>query len=641
MCGIGGYTHLNRPPAANTIKAVIDVLDHRGPDEQTTYTGHHCSLAAARLSIIDVLNGHQPMCSDTGDAVLVFNGEVYNYRELRDELENLGHKFRTHSDTEVVLHAFLEWDTESFSRLRGMFAIAVWQENRKRLVLARDRLGIKPLYVCEKDNDIYFGSEIKAILVHRGIERRLSPEGLNLFLTMNYIPGELTLLQGIRKIRPGTWLEWRAGTIRQEEFWTLRVEPNHKWSLETAADALDPMLRESVREHLISDVPVGLWLSGGLDSSTILHYAAEESSQPVQTFSVTFQGKSFDETRFIRQMAERYGTRHHEIDVNPSLELASVIEELAHYSDEPSMDSGALPVWFLSRLTGSRVRVALSGEGGDELFGGYSTYLADILAKRLSRVPLPLLKVARNMARLWPISDNNKASFEYCVKRLLDGCRLPPDEAHVYWNGTFSSSEREAFFPETSDAPLRALLGSLHSRPTNLDALSPFFEYDNRYYLADDILCKTDRMSMAHSVEVRPPFLDHRIVEFSASLPDRLKIHGFNQKRVLKEVMKGKLPPSIIKRKKIGFDIPTHEWFRGALRPLLQDTLNATTVQTTGIFRWEPIRELIQAHLDRQINVGFHLWGLVNLFLWMRHWNVNDIAVEEKGDLCLRAAATC
>lgn len=639
MCGIAGYTHLDRSPSVSAIQAAIRALVHRGPDEQNTYTGTHCSLAAARLSIIDLPHGHQPMCSDAGDTILVFNGEIYNYRELRCELEKLGHRFRTRSDTEVVLRAFLEWDTKSFSRFRGMFAIAIWQASPKRLVLARDRLGIKPLYVCERRNDIYFGSEIKAILVHREMERRISLDGLNLFLAMNYIPGELTLLQGIRKLRPGTWLEWRAGTIRQQSFWTFRTEPNHDWSLEGAADALEPMLRESVREHLISDVPVGVWLSGGIDSSTILHYAAEQSRQPLQTFSVTFQRKTYDESRFIRQMVSHYGTRHHEIDVNSSLDLTATIEQLAYYNDEPCMDSSALPVWFLSRLTGSQVRVALSGDGADELFGGYSTYLADVLASHLRRVPASLLKVVRRAAQLWPVSDE-KVSLEYCVKRLLSGCDLPPEQAHVYWNGTFASPERSAFFAKSSEAPLQALLCSVQRLPTNRDPLSAFFDYDNRYYLADDILCKVDRMSMAHSVEVRPPFLDHRIVEFSASLPDFLKIRRFTQKRVLKEAMKGKLPFSIIKRKKVGFDIPTHEWFRGALRPLLLDTLNAVTVRRTEMFRWEPIRELIQAHLDRRTNVGFHLWGLVNLFLWMRHWNVSDIATDKKESLCLKAAAT-
>lgn len=634
MCGIAGFTHLNRFVARDVMRKAISLLSHRGPDDQGTYFSPNCSIGATRLKIIDLHSGRQPMYDESGNTVLAFNGEIYNYVELREELERLGHGFTSCSDTEVVLHAFLEWDTDSFSRLRGMFAIALWSELENRLILARDRLGIKPLYICRRMPDIYFASELKAILVHPEIDRRLSMEGLNLFLTMNYVAGKHTLVEGIEKLTPGSWLEWRAGKVREEIFWKLRLEPQEEWTLAGARSELDRLMRSSVREHLVADVPVGIWLSGGLDSSALLHYAAEESLRPLQTFSITFRGRSFDESRYIRQISEHYGTEHHELDLNPQSDLREAIEDLTSYADEPCADSGALPVWFLSRLTKQHVRVALSGDGADELFGGYATFTADRIARYLRRLHPTLLRAAVTSLRAWPVS-NEKVGMEYCVKRLFAGSLMPEDEAHVYWNGTFSHSERSAFFPGTDEKPLLDLFRNSRSGTESSNSLAPFFKFDQNYYLTDDILCKVDRMSMAHSVEVRPPFLDHRIVEFSASLPDSLKILGLQQKRVLRELMKNRLPASIVKRKKIGFDIPTHDWFRGILRPLLIETLTPKAVSDSGLFRWEAIDSLIRAHLDRRTNLGFHLWGLVTLFLWMARWKIEPAGGRESVEKCV------
>jgi asparagine synthase (glutamine-hydrolysing) len=628
MCGIAGFTHLNRVPRRDAVRKAISLLSHRGPDEQSIHISPNCSIGAARLKIIDLQSGRQPMYEESGNTVLAFNGEIYNYVELREELKRLGHRFVSHSDTEVVLHAFLEWDTDSFSRLRGMFAIALWSELENRLVLARDRLGIKPLYICRRRSDIYFASELKAIIVHPEIDRRLSGEGLTLFLTMNYVPGKHTLVEGIEKLTPGSWLEWRAGEVREEVFWKLRMEPREEWTLAEARNELDRLMRGAIREHLVADVPVGIWLSGGLDSSAVLHYAAEESSQQLQTFSITFRGRSFDESRYIHQIAAHYGTEHHELDLNPESDLLEAVEDLTYYADEPCADSSALPVWFLSRLTKQHVRVALSGDGADELFGGYATYMADRIARYLRWLHPSLLRAAVRSLKAWPVSDE-KVGMEYCVKRLFAGSLMQEDEAHVYWNGTFSRSERSALFPEADEQPLLDLFHNSHSRTEKSKSLAPFFNFDQNYYLTDDILCKVDRMSMAHSVEVRPPFLDHRIAEFSASLPDSLKIQGLQQKRVLRELMKNRLPAATVKRKKIGFDIPTHDWFRGILRPLLIETLTPKAVRESGLFRWEAIDSLIRAHLDRRANLGFHLWGLVTLFRWMDRWKIEAAGERE------------
>ena len=614
--------------APERIEQATLALAHRGPDQQGAYRSPSIDLGAVRLKIIDLAGGDQPMVSEDGDTVVAFNGEIYNHAELRHELEGRGYRFRTRCDTEVVLQAFREWDTGCFSRLRGMFAVALWTESCQRLVLGRDRLGIKPLYFCRRGSDLYFGSELKAILGHPEIERCLDLEGLNYYLSLNYVPCPYTLVEGIRKLPPGHWLEWRNGEVRWEAYWRLEFRPQAHWTLGSACEELDSLLKQAVREHLISDVPLGVWASGGLDSSTILHYAAAQVSGRLKTFSISFEGRSFDESRYFRQIAAQYGTEHHEADLNPSLDLAGAVEELAYYSDEPSADAGALPVWFLSRLSRQHVTVALSGEGADELFGGYITYQADRWARLAARVPPAVRRLALRGAQLWPVSDD-KVSFEYKVKRFLEGSFLTPDEAHCHWNGAFSASEKAAFYQAPQCNGLGFLFNVLPPDAGRAGFLNRYLWFDQCYYLPDDILYKCDRMSMAHSLEVRPPFLDHRIVEFAASLPEDLKIRGWRLKHVLRELMRDKLPAAILGRNKEGFDIPTHEWLRGPLRPLLLDTLTEEALRRSEVFRAETVQATVRRHLERRANLGFHLWGLLILFLWMKRWKVQAAPLAE------------
>jgi asparagine synthase (glutamine-hydrolysing) len=588
-------------------------------------------LCAVRLKIIDLGGGDQPILSDNRDTAIVFNGEIYNHRELRDELECLGHRFHSNCDTETVLRAFLEWDTACFSRMRGMFAVALWTESRKRLVLVRDRMGIKPLYYYRRGDDLYFGSELKAILEHPEVPRHLDPDALDTYLSLNYVAGTKTLIRGIRKLAPGHLLEWRAGKIHSEAWWKVPNNGTRKISLNAAKEELDRLLQDAVSEHLVSDVPLGVWASGGLDSSAILHYAAAQSAGRLKTFSVSFQGRSFDESPYFREMAHHYGTDHHEFDLNPEVELQSAIEDFAYYSDEPSADAGALPVWFLSRMTRRHVTVALSGEGADELFGGYVTYQADRLLRPFQRLaPAGLGRLMRSaLDRYMPVSDD-KISFEYKLKRWLEGSQLDPDEAHFFWNGTFSPEQLAQIRPGTKGSGLRRLVDDLAMAPGGV--VHRYLTVDQNYYLPDDILYKTDRMSMAHSLEVRPPFLDHRIVEFAALLPQRLKIRGTTQKLVLRELMRGKLPETVLKRKKTGFDIPAHDWFRGPLRRLLLDTVTADAIAATGIFSGRTIEALIRDHMERRINAGYHLWGLLTLFLWMKRWKVEVPLQAERAE---------
>jgi asparagine synthase (glutamine-hydrolysing) len=623
MCGILGYSHIAKCLPAGVLTSALEALVHRGPDHQGSFCSEQISLGATRLRILDLEGGDQPLFSPDRDVVIVFNGEIFNYHELRAQLEEEGFSFETRCDTEVVLSAFLRWGSSCFSRLRGMFSIAIWVRSESRLILARDRMGIKPLYYCLQDGEIYFGSELKCILLHPAVRRNICLSGLNCFLSLNYVPGPLTLVEGITKLMPGHLLEWRSGRCRVRSYVPAPAAAKVPDSIDAACDELDGLLTRSLKEQLVSDVPVGIWLSGGLDSSAILHYAANVSQRQLQTYSITFQGRSFDEGRYIREVSNRFGTQHSDFDLNASADLVDAIERIAYYSDEPSADAGALPLWFLAQMTSRDVTVVLTGEGADELFGGYLTYRADRYSAIFRKIPARLRKAALGFAIHLPVSDE-KISFEYKLKRFLQGSLLSPELAHVFWNGTFSEAEKQQLFLFADSSPLSAVLAEMGDER----GLQRYLEFDQRYYLPDDILYKVDRISMAHSLEVRPPFLDARIVDFAASLPEHFKLRGSQSKYVLRHLMKDKLPRAVLRRSKIGFDVPIHEWLRGVLRPLLLDTLSEESVSATGLFHWPAVKQQISAHLERKANLGYHLWGLMVLLIWMKRWKI-ELALEE------------
>jgi asparagine synthase (glutamine-hydrolysing) len=616
MCGVLGYSHISRELPSGVLTHGLNCLVHRGPDHQGRFVSSQISLGATRLRILDLDAGDQPFLSPDKDVVVTFNGEIFNHREIRAQLEAEGFRFRTTCDTEVVLHAFQRWGSTCFSRFRGMFAIAVWVQSEQRLILARDRMGIKPLYYCLKDGEIYYGSELKCIFAHPHVPRRISLQGLNCYLSLNYVPGPYTLIEGIEKVMPGHVLEWQNGrsSVRSTVV-SASLEPPS--SLEDAGEQLDWLLTQSVGEQLASDVPVGIWLSGGLDSATVLHYAARAYPRRLRTFSVTFHGRSFDEGRHAREISRRYAAEHSEFDLSPGPELADAVEQISYYSDEPSADAGALPVWFLAQMSRKDVTVLLSGEGADELFAGYLTYRADRYGSAARRLPAFMRKAALAAAGLLPVSDE-KISFEYKVKRFLQGSLLAPELAHVFWNGTFCEAEKRNLFRYADSKPLAGIVAS-EQRGSRLRRS---LDFDQRYYLPDDILYKVDRISMAHSLEVRPPFLDPRIVDFANSLPDHFKLRGSESKVVLRRLMKGRLPNSTLRRPKVGFDIPIHDWFRGALKPLLLDTLCEDAVSSSKLFRWTAVDRLLREHLERRVNWGYHLWGLVILLIWMKRWRI-------------------
>src|SRR5690349_20882270 len=460
LCGIAGFTTKNWSAPPERIRQATATLLHRGPDQQGIFHSNLFSFGGARLKIIDLEQGNQPILTDDGDGGIVFNGEIYNHLALRAELEGLGHRFESHSDTETVLRAFLEWDKDCFAKLRGMFAAALWSKSQKRIVLARDRMGIKPLYVARKEEELFFASELKALFVHPEMDRRLSLAGLDCYLALNYIPSPWTLVEGIEKLAPGGWLEWRDGEVSTGSYWRLPVGVSNAYTLESAKEELDSLMQDAVREHLLSDVPLGVWLSGGIDSTTILHYASKASTSQLKTFSISFRGRSFDETEYVHRAVKQYETDHTELDLTPAEDLRGAIEEFAYYSDEPSADAGALPVWFLSKLCKTKTTVALSGEGADELFGGYLTYRANRLAARARILPQSILGAALQSSRYLPVSDD-KISFEYKLKRFLEGSLLAPKQAHVYWNGTFSDEEKRLLLRDPLPSAFHDLLNQV------------------------------------------------------------------------------------------------------------------------------------------------------------------------------------
>ena len=627
MCGIAGFTHSAHKPAPDIIRRATESIRHRGPDQQGVYESPDVSLGAVRLKIIDLHGGDQPMIFEDAGLVIAFNGEIYNHVALRKELEGLGHRFKTRCDTEVVLHSFAQWGTECFPRLRGMFAVAFWQMAEQRLTLGRDRLGIKPLYYARHRGELHFGSELKALFAHPSIPRRLCETALGYYLMLNYVPGPFSLAEGIVKVEPGTWLQFENGHLTTGRYWSNRFQPQAR-TIQDATAQLDHLLTDSIREHLLSDVPLGVWASGGLDSSAILHYAAQISPRKLQTFSISFAGRRFDESKFFRALAEHYQTQHHEFDLNSDVDLTSAIHDLAYYSDEPSADAGALPIFFLSRMTRRHVTVALSGEGADEIFGGYQTYLADRYARRANHAPQLLLRAALALAGRLPVSDE-KIGLEYKLKRFLSGALLPADDAHFFWNGTFNRDELAAAAFRSSVPPASSLVDALPDVPAG-DVVNRYLFVDQHYYLPDDILYKCDRMSMAHSLEVRPPFLDHRLVEFAGSLPSNLKIRGGKTKFVMRELLKTKLLSLILDRRKEGLDIPAHEWLRGPLKPLVDEALSDRSVSACGVFSPSAVRALEQRHMSRRANLGYHLWGLLTLHLWMRRWKIEPAAASQE-----------
>ena len=607
MCGICGIAKASAAADPTRLAAMSATLIHRGPDSDGTFVDGPVALAARRLSIIDLETGDQPLANEDSTVHVVQNGEIYNYRELRAELEQTGHRFRTRSDTEVLAHLYEERGERFPERLRGMFAIALWDAARRRLLLARDRFGIKPLYYRARAGTLEFASELRAL--PRG---EIDLDALEAFLAFNSIPSPLSIFRDIRKLPPGHVLVWEGGDLRLERYARPAPAPASQLRHDDEgilAEELRARLRDSVRAHLVADVPVGVLLSGGVDSGALAALAAQESGEPLRTFSIGFEETSFDELSDARLVAERYSTHHRELVLRPHAAL--LLPALAEAFDEPFADSSALPTYLVSQLAAQDVKVALCGEGGDELFGGYYTYVADRLAERTAG----LARLARPLVELLP-SSNRRASFDYRVKRFTRAAHLPPLERHHAWKEIFSDDARAELTGRRSPYDPLDLYRERFSETEGAELLARLQDVDLGLYLVDDLLVKTDRASMAHSLEARVPFLDPLVAGFALQLPDRRKVRGLRKKVLLRRAVEPLLPRKIVQGRKRGFSIPAAAWLRGELEPFARATLSAETLRRQGFFRPEAVERVLAAHVSGREDLSRQLWGLMAFTLW-------------------------
>jgi len=607
MCGICGIATIQGAVDPACLAAMSATLVQRGPDSDGSHLEPGVGLAARRLAIIDLVTGDQPISNEDGRITVVQNGELYNYRELRLELERAGHRFSTSGDTEVLAHLYEEHGERFAERLRGMFAVALWDSERRRLVLARDPYGIKPLYYREVEGELAFASELRAL--PRG---EIDLDALEAFLAFNSVPAPLTIFREVRKIPPGHVLVWEDGRSKLTRYArpapvaASRVRDDEEAEL---VEELRARLRDSVRAHLVSDVPVGVLLSGGIDSAALAALAAEESSEPLRTFSIGFEERSFDELGDARLVAERYGTEHRELVLRP--DAALLLPALADAFDEPFADSSALPTYLVSELAAKDVKVALSGEGGDELFGGYYTYAADLLAQRVGWTA----RLLRPLVERLP-SSGAKASFDYRAKRFVRAAHLPPLERHHGWKEIFSADARAELTGRRSGFDPVDLLRARFAETEGAELLARLQDVDLGTYLVDDLLVKTDRASMAHSLEVRVPFLDPIVTNFALGLPTRHKVRGLRKKVLMRKAAAPLLPPALLRSRKRGFSIPAAAWLRGELEPFARETLSAETLKRQGYFRPEAVARLIDDHVAGRQDLSRQLWGLLAFTLW-------------------------
>ena len=582
---------------------------HRGPDDEGIFVDGALGLAMRRLSIIDVEAGRQPIFNENGDVSVVFNGEIYNFLELRDELAAKGHQFRTRSDTEVLVHLYEEVGVDFVKRLNGMFSVALWDRRQRRLVLARDRLGQKPLYYCQTDDGLVFGSELKCLLQCDEIPRNVNPEAVYHYFTLGYIPNPLTIYQDIRQLPPAHRLVVDGKGVREERYWTLSPQIDKSLDYDDTCQHLQELLSDAVTRRMISDVPLGAFLSGGLDSSIIVALMAEQSSRPVQTFHIDFAEPKYSERKYARAVAERYSTDHHELVVNPS--ALEVLDEIVAMFDEPFGDSSAVPTYYVSKLTREYVTVALAGDGGDESFGGYDRYLR-ILQRR--QLPPPIRKglgVAGELVhRMLPRAAPGRRYFRSLGQSHFLHFAVGTDE---WETAEFLDPE---FLATMSPVSTFEFVAGHMEQANGGDRLAPYSFLDLHHYLPDDILVKVDRMSMAHSLELRAPFLDFRLVELAARLPFDWKVRNGATKAILKDAFSDRLPAEVAVQRKQGFSLPMDEWLRGELRPLLEDAIDDSAVRAAGIFNMREIRLLADEHLSARRERSDLLWRYLFFVRW-------------------------
>jgi asparagine synthase (glutamine-hydrolysing) len=635
MCGITGavWTEPKLAIDRSVLQRMTEVLRHRGPDDEGCYLTDFrlrppygampgVALGFRRLSIIDLVGGHQPLANEDESVWVVFNGEIYNFPELRHRLEGSGHTFKTRSDTETIVHLYEDEGLDCFRHLNGMFAIALWDTRLRRLVLGRDRLGQKPLVYRHEAGRLSFASELKSLLEVPGTPRDVDPSAIDEYLTYQYVPHPNTILRGIRKLPPGHLAVFSEDRLRVQAYWQPDFNVERRMGEAEAGQRLRAELESSVALRLQSDVPLGAFLSGGVDSSLVVAIAQQQSSQPLKTFSIGFPVKEYDETSYARLVAEHLGTDHHEFQVTPH--AMEILPKLVWHYDEPFADSSAIPTWYVSQLTRSHVTVALSGDGGDELFAGYPRYRAVAAAATLDRL-WPLRRVFG--ARLWQSlpSSSRQKSFLRRFKRFCEVLRTPPLRRYLDWIGIFNEAGRaqlysDEFVRRLPDSDPAEFLQAALARAAARDPVTAFALTDLTTYLPCDLMTKVDIASMAHSLECRQPFLDYRVVELAASLPIQLKFRRGRGKRLLRAAFQDVLPREIWSRSKMGFGVPLDHWFREELRELTHDVLLGEAACRRGYFRPERVRRLVEEHESGRFNHCYRLWTLLVLELWMQRW---------------------
>lgn len=628
MCGIAGVVQLEGGGASppSSIAAMTDAVAHRGPDDSGDYTSPagDCILGHRRLSVIDLACGHQPLSNETGDVWTVFNGEIYNFPDLRRELEAAGHHFRSHTDTEVLVHGWEQWGTVLPDKLRGMFAFAIWDQRERTLFLARDPLGKKPLYYGSHGGLFRFGSELKCLMADRSLPREIDPEAVQLYLTLGYIPDPWSILRGVRKLPPGHWLLLQNGQVHVERYWRVPPRAIYQGTFRDASAELRQRVTTAVQRRLIADVPLGAFLSGGIDSTIVVGIMSRLMQQPVKTFTIGFDEARFDESPFARLVANRFVTEHHELTVRP--DALEMLPTLAKHFDEPFADSSAIPTYYVSRFARQSVTVALTGDGGDEVFGGYRRYRAGKIAGWLARVPGA--KALAHAGRHLVPAGADRTSNRGRIRRTLAALGSAASDAYLTQMTQFDPATlSDLLSPDFAsrldrDLPQR-WFASLYDGTDPDDPSAASMVADFGSYLPGDILTKVDRASMAVSLECRSPLLDRDVVEFAAGLPTSWRLRGFSgHKHILKQTFADLLPQEIVRRRKSGFAIPLAQWLRGPLKDFVRETLLSERARRRGLFAAKSIEQLVEEHQTGTGNHAAGLWTLLMLEMWFSEWGI-------------------
>ncbi|MBK7933071.1 MAG: asparagine synthase (glutamine-hydrolyzing) [Pyrinomonadaceae bacterium] len=625
MCGIAGWINLKQSNNSTEVRedvlhSMCDRIVHRGPNSEGSWLDDTVALGMRRLSVIDLETGDQPVFNEDKSVVVMMNGELYNYREVRDELEKKGHKFTTRSDTEILPHLYDEYREDLVDHLNGMYAFSLWDTRRKKLIIARDRFGEKPLYYGVFDGKLIYASEPKAILAHPSVNPELNLDALRQYLSYDYVPAPHSIYKGISKLPAAHMMTVENGELKIRRYWNQTFEkPATKPTIDAAASDLKDLLSDAVRMRLVADVPLGILLSGGIDSSTVAAFAVHHATERVKTFSIGFEEDSFDETKYARQVAKHLNTEHYEEQLSATT-AGDLITEIGTWLDEPMSDGSLIPTFLLAQFVRKHVTVALGGDGGDEIFAGYPMYYAHKVAKTYRSIPKFLrTAVIEPTVRALPVSTENM-SFDYKAKRFVRAANLEAVERHHSWFGSFSTDEQlQLLTPEI----LSASDGDIYRGPREMlglcdaaDEIEQMQFLDMNYYMAEDILTKVDRAAMAVSLETRAPFLDPRVVQFAAALPIEYKLKGSNGKYILKKAVDGLLPQTILHRPKKGFGIPIAEWLKGRLNPLMHDLLSLERLREQGLFRSEYVQMLIREHESGRASHHKQLWTLLVFQLW-------------------------